>query len=53
MNLFIILAFVLGGGTILFDHQVRKLPHWLAAVLFTAAVVLFVVGMIASRNAGN
>lgn len=52
MNIFIILAFVLGGGTILFDRQVRRLPHWLAIVLFTAAVVLFVIGMIVSRNAG-
>ena len=52
MNIYIILAFVLGGGTILFDHQVHKLPHWLAIVLFTAAVVLLVIGMIVSRNAG-
>ena len=51
MNIFIILAFVLGGGTILFDRQVRRLPHWLAVVLFTAAVILFVAGMIVSRNA--
>ena len=52
MNIFIIIAFLLGGGTILFDHQIRELPHWLAVVLYTAAVILFVIGMIVSK-AGN
>lgn len=50
MNILIILAFVLGGGTIAVD-RFRRLPHWLAVVLFTAAVILFVAGMIVSRNA--
>ena len=53
MNIFIIIAFVLGGGTILVDHQVHKLPQWLAIVLYTAAVILFVIGMIISRKAGT
>jgi hypothetical protein len=53
MNIYIILAFVLGGGTIATDHLIHKLPHWLAVVLFTAAVALFVIGMIVSRKAGN
>ncbi len=52
MNIYLILGFILAGGTILVDHMIRKLPHWLAVVLYTAAVVLFVVGMIVSRNAG-
>ena len=52
MNILLILAFVLAGGTILVDHQVRKLPSWLAVVLYTAAVMLFVIGIIVSRNAG-
>ena len=53
MNIFIILAFVLGGGTILTDHRIHELPHWLAVVLYTAAVALFVIGMIVSRKAGT
>ena len=52
MNTFLIIAFVLGGGTIAADHLVHKLPHWLAIVLYSAAVVLFVIGMIVSRKAG-
>ena len=52
MNIFIILALVLGGGTIATDHLIHKIPHWLAIVLYTAAVILFVVGMIVGRKAG-
>ena len=52
MNILIIVAFVLGGGTIAVDHLIHKVPHWLAIVLYTAAVVLFVIGMIVSRKAG-
>ena len=52
MNIYIILAFILGGGTIL-ANRIRELPHWLAVVLYTAAVALFVIGMIVSRKAGN
>jgi len=53
MNIFIIIAFILGGGTIATDHLIHKIPHWLAIVLYTAAVALFVVGMIVSRKSGN
>ena len=53
MNTFILIAFVLGGGTIAADHLIRKLPHWLAIVLYSAAVILFVIGMIVSRKAGT
>ncbi len=52
MNILIIIAFVLGGGTIA-ANRIRELPHWLAVVLYTAAVALFVIGMIAGRGAGN
>ena len=53
MNIYIILAFILGGGTVATDHLIHKLPHWLAVVLFTAAVALFVIGMIVRQKAGN
>ncbi len=52
MNILIILAFILGGGTIAADHLIHKLPNWLAVVLYTAAVALFIIGMIVSRKAG-
>lgn len=52
MNILIIIAFVLGGGTIAVDHLIHKVPHWLAIVLYTAAVILFVIGMVVSRKAG-
>ena len=52
MNILIILGFVLAGGTIAADHLIRRLPHWLAIVLYTAAVALFVTGMLVSRKSG-
>ena len=52
MNILLIIAFVLGGGTIA-ANRIRELPRWLAVILYTAAVALFVIGMIVSRKAGN
>ncbi len=52
MNLFILLAFALGGGTIALDHLTHKLPQWLVIILYTGAVILFVVGMLQGRGAG-
>ena len=53
MNVYLIIAFVLGAGTIAADHLTRKLPQWLAIALYTAAVALFVTGMIVTRKAGS
>ncbi len=53
MNILIIIALALCGGTIAVDHLIHKLPHWLAVVLYTAGIILFIAGMIVSRNAGN
>ncbi|MBR3099833.1 MAG: hypothetical protein IKH18_09780 [Clostridia bacterium] len=53
MNTVTLIAFILGAGTIAFDHLVHKLPHWLAVVLYSAAVVLFIIGMIAARKTGG
>ncbi len=50
MNILIILGFVLAGGTIAYDHLIQALPHWLAVVLYSVAVVLFILGMIVSRR---
>ena len=51
MNIPLLIAFVLGGGTIA-ANRIRELPHWLAVVLYTAAVALIIVGMIVSRKTG-
>ena len=50
MNILIIIGFVLAGGTIAFDHIIHELPRWLAILLYSAAVILFVLGMIISRK---
>jgi len=49
MNILIIIGVFLAGGTIAFDHLIHKLPHWLAVVLYTAAVIMIIAGMIKSR----
>ena len=50
MNAFITAGIVLGGGTIVTDRFIHKLPQWLAIILFTAAVVLiiavYIVGLV-------
>ncbi len=51
MNIYIIIGFLLAGGTIAFDHLIHELPHWLAIVLYSIAVIIFIVGMIISRKA--
>ncbi len=51
MNIMIIIGLVLAGGTIA-ANRIRELPHWLAVVLYTAAVALIIVGMIVSRKTG-
>lgn len=50
MNILIIIGLVLAGGTIAFDHLIHELPQWLAILLYSAAVILFVLGMIISRK---
>lgn len=52
MNVLLIAGMVLAGGTIAFDHLVRPLPQWAAITLYSAAVILFLAGMIRSRKAG-
>ena len=46
MNIALIMGILLAGGTIAFDHLVHELPHWLAVVLYSIAVILFIIGMI-------
>ena len=50
MNILLLLGFLLASGTIAWDHLLAPLPHWLAVVLYTAAVVLFILGMLAGRR---
>ena len=49
MNILIIIGVLLAVGTIAFDHLIHELPHWLAVVLYTAAVIMIIAGMIKSR----
>lgn len=49
MNILNIIGIVLAGGTIAFDHLIHELPHWLAVVLFTIAIIMIITGMIRSR----
>ena len=52
MNRLIMIGIVLGGGTVAFDRLVHKIPQGLAVVLFSAAVILIIAGMIVTRAAG-
>ena len=49
MNLLIIFGILLEGGTILADRYI-KLPEWLAIVLYVAAAILMIAGMIVSKH---
>ena len=49
MNLLIIFGILLGGGTTLTDRYI-KLPNWLAIVLYVAAAILIIAGMIVSKH---
>lgn len=51
MNIPLIMAFVLCGGTIAAD-RIRRLPQWLAIALYTAGVALFVAGIWMRSKAG-
>ena len=50
MNILIVIGLVLAGGTIAYDHFIHELPQWLAIVLYSAAVILVVLGMIIRRK---
>jgi hypothetical protein len=50
MNILIIIGILLGGGTILTDRYIMPLPNWLDIVLYVAAVILIIAGMIVSKH---
>ena len=50
MNCLTMIGFILAGGVIATDHLIYRLPHWLAVILYTAAVVLFIAGMIVRKR---
>ena len=51
MNIMTIIGLFLGAGTTVIDRYLYKLPNWLAIVLYLAAVILIIMGMIVSRKA--
>ena len=52
MSILTMIGIGLGAGVIVINRFIHKLPQWLAITLFSAAWVLIIAGMIASRNAG-
>ena len=51
MNRIILAGLVLAGAVIAADHLTAGLPGPAAKLLYTVAVVLFIVGMIKSKKA--
>ena len=49
---FMIIGLVPGGGTIATERLIRQIPGKLAAVLYSIAVILLIVGMAVKKNAG-
>ncbi len=52
MSILTIIGIGLAAGVVVTDRFIHKLPQWLAIALFSAAWVMIIAGMIASRNAG-
>ena len=51
MNILTLAGMILAAGIIAFDHLITPLPNWVAVVLYSSAVVLFVSGMAAGAKA--
>ncbi len=51
MNIMIIIGLVLGAGTMVTDRFIRRIPSKVAVVLYAAAAILIIVGMVAGRTA--
>ena len=50
MNIMIIIGIILGGGPVVVDRYLYKLPNWLAIVLFLIAWIMIIAGMIKTRG---
>ena len=50
MNRLILIGLVLAGAVILTDHMIFSLPHYAAVILYTAAVVMILAGMIQAKK---
>ncbi len=53
MNILIIVGIVLGAGTGVVDRFFRKLPNWLAIVLYAIAVIMIIAGMIITKKSAR
>ena len=51
MHSLTLIGIVLGGAVIATDHLIRRIPNWLAILLYSIAVVLCIAGMLISRQA--
>lgn len=50
MNKLIVSGFILAAGIILTDHMIFTIPHYAAVILYTAAIIMIIAGMIASKK---
>lgn len=50
MNAFVVIGLVLGGATIALDRLIDSLPDLLCIVLYNAAIILDIIGMVIRRN---
>lgn len=53
MNMLIVLGLMLTGDTSAINHLIYKLPNWLAIILHSTAMILFMIGMIVMQKAGG
>lgn len=53
MNAVIMIGIVLGAAVTVVDRFFHKVPNWLAILLYAAAVLLILTGMLCARAAGT
>lgn len=52
MNTLIIAGLAVGAGVTVTDRFIRKLPNWLATVLYAVAAGLIIAGAVVTRGSG-
>lgn len=53
MNAFIVIGLVSGGAIIALDRLIDSLPDLLCIVLYSAAIILDIIGMVIRRNTSS
>lgn len=52
MNALILIGLATGAGVTVTDRFIRKLPDWLATVLYAVSAGLIIAGAIVTRGSG-